>query len=136
VNIIQKEILKSILSIKEKTASEFDVNIVFSEDFTGFNGHFDERPVLPAICLLEIIKCSLYKQFNIMPVILEIISAKFYNVISAKEIINIIIKTKENVLDDTNLTEDYLIDVKFSGAAGKKSNIKVKIKFDMNHAEK
>jgi 3-hydroxymyristoyl/3-hydroxydecanoyl-(acyl carrier protein) dehydratase len=128
MNPVQKEILKSIISIKAESDSELRVQISFTDKFIGFDGHFDERPVLPAICLLEIIKCSLYKQFSIMPVILEVIAAKFYNVIGVKEKIDVIITAKANSLDINNLAEDYLLNVKFIGMAGKKALLKVKTK--------
>ena len=132
MNLVQKEILDSIIDIKSESNSELNIKLSFSKNFIGFNGHFDEQPVLPAICLLEIIKCSLYKQFCEMPIISEILSAKFHNTITVKEKIDISIKSKQDFLERKNSENELVLIVHFRGhgATAKKAQLKIKAKIN------
>jgi 3-hydroxymyristoyl/3-hydroxydecanoyl-(acyl carrier protein) dehydratase len=128
VNIIQKEILDSVIDINTESNSELKIQISFTDKFIGFDGHFDERPVLPAICLLEVFKCSLFKHLNKMPIISEVLSAKFYNVIGVKEKIDISITSKQDFLDPKSIDKELIFNVKFIGAGAKKAILKIKTK--------
>ena len=128
MNLVQKEISDSIIGLKAESKSKLNVKISFTKEFIGFNGHFDEQPVLPAICFFEIIKCSLYKQLNTMPVVCDVLSAKFYNVITVKEIVDISILSQQDFLDKKNRDNEFILNAKFMGAGSKKAIIKIKVR--------
>jgi len=130
LNTVQKEILDSIISIDKISALELNSQLRFSSDFIGFNGHFNKQPVLPAICLLEIIKCIVFKATDKKITITELISAKFYNVITVKEKIDILTSCEECFIEENNSGKEYILSAKFSGAASKKAILKLKVKID------
>lgn len=90
-----REISDSIISAEKQDNNIITGHISFRKDFIGFNGHFDEKPVLSGICILEMIKCFLEKTLKSKFKFKEIVLAKFYNIITAEVPIEININIAE-----------------------------------------
>ena len=112
MNQVEKEILESIISIDKENETTINAKVKFSEDFIGFNGHFIEQPVLPVICILELIKCILQKYLKHKLMITEIVSAKFFNIIAGKETVDVAITMEENkgleILVKASINRSYM----------------------------
>lgn len=123
MNQVAKEILNSIVSIQDIDSSSFVSRIKFLESFVGFKGHFTDQPVLPAICMFEMVKCLLNKKNGCVFGIQEVILAKFYNVISVREYVDIKI---EELKELENCT--YIYKVEITRGDIKKAVLKLKVK--------
>ena len=112
MNQVEKEILESIISIDKENEVTINAKVKFSEDFIGFNGHFIEQPILPGICILELIKCILQKYLKHELMITEIVSAKFFNIIAGKETVDVAITLEENegleILAKASINRSYM----------------------------
>ena len=56
LSIIQSDILKRIGPVEKTGDSEFVTSICFASDFRGFEGHFPQNPIVPAVCLLSLVE--------------------------------------------------------------------------------
>jgi len=62
---------------------------VFPADFTGFQGHFPGRPVLPGVCLVQAV-LALLGRSNSRPVLLrEIVAAKFFSTVGPGDTVRV-----------------------------------------------
>ena len=84
MNIIRKEILAAMKSFKADPAG-VEAIFSFSQDFSGFKGHFPENPILPGICQVQaamlILEAWKKQEFKME----ELVSAKFYSPVSVNE---------------------------------------------------
>lgn len=66
-------------STKEKSDTTLIVNAkcIFPATFSGFQGHFPEKPILPAVIQLAIIRCIAEKALRHSLLVLEYSRAKF-----------------------------------------------------------
>jgi 3-hydroxyacyl-[acyl-carrier-protein] dehydratase len=85
MNHVEKEILKSIILIKSGDNNTLYAECCFLPDFIGFKGHFENKPILPGICLLETVKTVLQKHLKCLCTIGEIKTAKFFTPIEPSE---------------------------------------------------
>lgn len=51
--------------------------IVFTPDFPGFAGHFPGHPLVPGVCLVETVRCTLEKALHRNLVMVKIKSCRF-----------------------------------------------------------
>ncbi len=73
---IEHEILASVISIKNED-DHIRARLCYRPDFSGFNGHFDNFPVLPGIMLLQSVETVVSHQQNHLYRIRKIENAKF-----------------------------------------------------------
>jgi 3-hydroxyacyl-[acyl-carrier-protein] dehydratase len=78
MNRLMREIKNYIYGLEE-SGDKIKARFIFPSDFTGFDGHFPGRPVLPGVCKIQavIAMLELWYQKNIC--IKEISSAKFFS---------------------------------------------------------
>lgn len=81
----------------ENSITEFSINsnggisaqAVFAAEFSGFDGHFPQRPILPGICQIELCRILAQKSNNLPLIIKEVKLAKFFSPIVQNETIEI-----------------------------------------------
>ena len=56
LSIIQSEILKRMSPLEKSEDSVYSTSVCFTSDFTGFEGHFPQHPIVPAVCLLSLVE--------------------------------------------------------------------------------
>ena len=126
MNTIQKEILDAV-NFFEMDGSEIKIQFSLPENFSGFDGHFKEKPVLPAICFMEIVKTAIYKAISKHVYISELTSAKFFNVITVSEKVDVQISSDRNLSELNN--DEAVIQATFtSSEVNKKAKLKLKVK--------
>ena len=60
----------------------FSASFLFTEDFTGFQGHFPDNKILPGVCQIQCV-LNLFEQLRKKRIILkEVIMAKFLSPVS------------------------------------------------------
>jgi 3-hydroxymyristoyl/3-hydroxydecanoyl-(acyl carrier protein) dehydratase len=87
-NVIQKEILNSIMNHKQK-----ETILNFKKSFSGFSGHFPGFPILPGAVILEAGKFLTELKLKRKIDILRIDNVKFSNIIMPEQDIIFSIKT-------------------------------------------
>lgn len=58
---------------------------VFPPEFTGFKGHFPDRPILPGVCKIQAVIAMLEKFHGKKICLTEILLAKFYAPVSVNQ---------------------------------------------------
>lgn len=104
MNLIYKETLNAMGQIEEVSPNTISSIFNFPADFTGFQGHFSNQPVLPAICILETIKALLCQWSKMNYIISEVKNAKFFNPIGALESITVTLSLGKADAESQELT--------------------------------
>jgi len=71
----------SVMSVNE-TERGWETSYVFPVTFTGFQGHFPQNPILPAIIQLMTARESIIKQMGRDLLIIKVTRAKFQKIIT------------------------------------------------------
>ena len=84
------EIKQSMVDLTENDKGEITALFIFSPDFTGFQGHFPNRAILPGVCIIQavVIMHQEWKKTKIK--LREIVMAKFFSSVSSGEKLTII----------------------------------------------
>lgn len=87
---MSKEILSSMSGLKIGE-DHLSANFCFKKNFVGFQGHFDQNPVLPGICKIQAILVMYKKRTGKELRLDEVISAKYTARVTCNE--SILIET-------------------------------------------
>jgi 3-hydroxyacyl-[acyl-carrier-protein] dehydratase len=102
-------LLKDFYTVKvlEKTTdSKYKVQITINEKHEVFQGHFPENPIMPGVCMMQIIK-ELTEQITNSTLFMELLSnVKF------TALINPFVNPELLLELDINTTEENLVNVK------------------------
>jgi 3-hydroxyacyl-[acyl-carrier-protein] dehydratase len=85
MNILMREIRQCMSDLTETDEGKLIARFVFPEDFTGFQGHFPDRPVLPGICEIQAVTAILETWHKKRVRLKEIVLAKFFSPVSCGE---------------------------------------------------
>ncbi|MDL1964308.1 MAG: hypothetical protein LWW98_08265 [Deltaproteobacteria bacterium] len=85
MNIIMREIKQYMSDITEKDRNNVSARFLFPEEFTGFQGHFPEKPVLPGFCKIQAVLVVLQEWRKKNVKLKEIVLAKFFLPVSCGE---------------------------------------------------
>ncbi|MFW6414723.1 MAG: hypothetical protein ACOCZ2_00270 [Thermodesulfobacteriota bacterium] len=85
MSLISREIMASMTDFQEESPERASAWFVFSSDFTGFNGHFPGRKILPGICMLQAVLETMKKWQNREVKLQEIVQAKFFSPVGNDE---------------------------------------------------
>jgi 3-hydroxyacyl-[acyl-carrier-protein] dehydratase len=88
MNKIFNELLSAII-IENKTDKTISSHFSVGKEFIGFQGHFPEQPVMPGICMFELIKVLLYKGTGKKYKLEKVGNSKFFSPIINDETIQI-----------------------------------------------
>jgi len=108
--------IKKQMKILSQTAESVAGEFCFSKNFSGFQGHFPVQPVLPGVCLIQAVLVLAESLHNAPPVLLEIISAKFFSVV-----------TPDCPVQMNCTLENGTLKASVSGEAGRIAEIKLKV---------
>jgi 3-hydroxyacyl-[acyl-carrier-protein] dehydratase len=70
---------------KNNTTIAVDAKCIFPATFSGFQGHFPQKPILPAVIQLAIIRCIAERSLGHPLIVLEYSRAKFKAMIHPDE---------------------------------------------------
>ena len=124
---IVKEI-DTLLKIDEYKQNSIVCSMYLNENFTGFDGHFEGRPVLPAICYFAIIKNAINKILtNKKAMISEIKDAKFFRITEANDLLEVTI-TGSVAFSSIEVNDEIRVDAVFSRKHEKCAKVKAFLK--------
>lgn len=104
----------------EKTDSDWTVTIDLNPDHVIYKGHFPEQPIVPGVCMLQMIKESAEKMVNSKLQFAQIASCKFLSAIDPVEssVLELSIKWEE--------AEEGFIKLQAGGICNETEFVKVK----------
>lgn len=108
--------IKKQMKLLSQTAESVEGTFCFSENFSGFEGHFPGQPVLPGICLVQAVLVLAEFLCAAPPVLQEVVSAKFFSVV-----------TPDCPVQMTCTRMNDLLKAFVSGEAGRVAEIKLKV---------
>ncbi len=95
----------------------------FPASFTGFRGHFADRPTLPGLCIVQAAMIMGGRLHGARPRLVEIVSAKFFSVIGPDADIS---ASGEEQAAPEGLT---LLKARFSEEGGRKARIAILLRY-------
>lgn len=105
----KKMVLKDfykVLSKEKTTDSKYSITILVNEEHEIFKGHFPGNPIMPGVCMIQIIKELTEKITESTLMIQTLANVKFMALINPE-------KNPELRLElDITMTEDHLVKVK------------------------
>ena len=84
MSVLSKEIKQHMFDLSEPAADKLTARFSFPAEFTGFQGHFPDNPVLPGVCMIQAVIVML-KEFEKKISLKEIIQAKFFMPVSCDQ---------------------------------------------------
>lgn len=78
---ISDELLKRITATEPSDDGKFRGVVVFDRDFCGFDGHFEENPIVPGVCLIQLVEIFTQKALKKELRIKDISRMKFKTVL-------------------------------------------------------
>lgn len=117
---IYNEISHAIKAIKVLDDGSVGATVIFPREFTGFQGHFENRPILPGICQLELVKEIVERAYKYKLHLLKVKNIKFTNVIVPDEQVKVDIAVN-------NISDVIIIDAELNGSGGKVARLKLEL---------
>ena len=126
MNIIVQEIKQCMSDITEKDSNNISARFLFPGEFTGFQGHFPEKPVLPGFCKIQTVLVILQKWRKKNVRLKEIVLAKFFSPVSCGE--ELIFECTEAKIDN----EESMIHAYVTSKGKKIATLDLKVAFKSN----
>lgn len=96
MNILRKEIIQNMSVVNRIESGDIEAKVAFASDFTGFDGHFPDNPILPGICKIQTV-IAVYEQLKQQKVsLLELKQVKFFAPVLPDQELTFKIKDKKN----------------------------------------
>lgn len=118
---LSKDIKRCMTNFKEMGLDHASAEFVFDNNFLGFQGHFENKPILPGVCkilaALEVLKEWKRREF----VLTEIIFAKFFHPVTCNE--GLLFECSEA----SKIPEGLLLKVKITRSDNKIAELKLKV---------
>ncbi len=120
---IYHEIAAAISEQRRETDGSLSAIARFSADFTGFKGHFENQPILPGICQLELVRAVVARELGKPLVLLQVKNVKYLRVVRPEEELAV----KVNV---SNCADTLLIDATIKASDSLISKIKLELEIE------
>ena len=100
---IYREIADAIIELKKVDNSKLTAKARFLPEFTGFKGHFENKPILPGICQLELVRAVVARGLEQQLALMQVKSVKFLHVVKPGEVVEL--KVEINNCADTLIVD-------------------------------
>ena len=117
---IYREIANAITEFKKIDDVRVTAKACFLPEFTGFKGHFENRPILPGICQLELVRAVVARGVGQELALMQVKSVKFLQVVKPGEEI-------ELKVDINNCADTLIVDATISCGANKVAKLKLEL---------
>ncbi len=81
--------------------NEATADISFPQTFTGFRGHFPDRPILPGVCQIGIALAMAERMSGKPQTLVEVIKAKFVSVVTPDQLLTVQCQLEDDLLRTT-----------------------------------
>jgi 3-hydroxyacyl-[acyl-carrier-protein] dehydratase len=117
---IYREIADAITELKKIDDENLIAKARFLPEFTGFKGHFENQPILPGICQLELVRAVVARGLTQQLALIQVKSVKFLHVVKPDEEI-------ELKVEINNCADTLIVDATVSCGANKVAKIKLEL---------
>lgn len=94
MNKVEQYLEGAVKSIDISDQESAYVELLITEDFPGFDGHFEGEPILPGVCYIQALMFLAKKQIGSNLILKEVVLAKFTAVVKPGDELSIKAKTK------------------------------------------
>jgi len=101
MSTLVKEIKLCMFNLSGAAEGQMTASFIFSQEFTGFQGHFPGRPVLPGVCMIQAVVVMLQVREGKKIRLKEIVLAKFFSSVSCGE--KLIVDCRECMRDSNEI---------------------------------
>ncbi len=85
MNRIREGIKKCMIDLSAGDDEGITARFMFPRDFIGFRGHFPARPVLPGVCMIQVVSLVIQEWKKKRGKLREIVQAKFFAPVTCGE---------------------------------------------------
>jgi 3-hydroxyacyl-[acyl-carrier-protein] dehydratase len=124
MNTLVQEIKQCMFDLSGTAEGEVTASFIFSPEFTGFQGHFPGRPVLPGVCMIQAVVVMLQIREKTKIRLKEIVLAKFFSSVSCGE--KLVIDCRERMKKGNEI----LVKAVVSSDNKKIAELKLKLSFE------
>lgn len=124
MNTLVQEIKQCMFDLSGTAEGQVSASFIFSPKFTGFQGHFPGRPVLPGVCMIQAVVVMLQVREKTKIRLKEIVLAKFFSSVSCDE--KLVIDCREHTKDSNGA----LVKASVSGNGKKIAELQLKVSFE------
>jgi 3-hydroxymyristoyl/3-hydroxydecanoyl-(acyl carrier protein) dehydratase len=110
--------------LKRSEDGSISARFVFPEDFTGFQGHFPDKKILPGVCQVQSVINMVEKWEDERLILKEVVLAKFLSSVSHSEEL----MCSCNVIDGPD--GDRVLKATFNKDSRKIAEIKLRVRYD------
>jgi len=93
-----KEKIRKQIQVSSLEEGTFTATFSFPATFSGFDGHFPGQPVLPGVCLIQVVLVAVEKALERKPELAGIVLAKFVAVTRPDETLTAVCKVDETLI--------------------------------------
>lgn len=97
----------TIISIETTDVQKHQVSIVINKNHEIFKGHFPETPVVPGVCMLQIIKELAENITNQKLVLQKLVNVKFLTLMNPEVNSNLVLELEIITTDDSLIKVKY-----------------------------
>jgi 3-hydroxyacyl-[acyl-carrier-protein] dehydratase len=124
MNTLVQEIKQCMFDLSGTSEGQVTASFIFSPEFTGFQGHFPGRPVLPGVCMIQAAVVMLQIREKTKIRLKEIVLAKFFSSVSCGE--KLVIDCRERMKKGNEI----LVKAVVSSDNKKIAELKLKLSFE------
>jgi len=117
---LSKDIKRCMTNFREIEIGHVCAEFVFDADFMGFQGHFEDKPILPGVCKI-LAALEVINEWKKKAELREIVSAKFFQPVTCNE------KLLFECFETGARLDDRLIKIKITRSGNKIAELKLKV---------
>jgi len=103
VSQMSQEIIDCMSGLTECDEQILSAQFVFPKEFIGFQGHFDNNPILPGICKIRAVVVMCEKHYNKAFRLKEVVSAKYVAPVTYAQKITVVCNLTTNKSGSVNV---------------------------------
>ena len=117
---LSKDIKRCMTDFREIGIGHVSAEFVFDADFMGFQGHFENKPILPGVCKI-LAALEVINEWKKKSELREIVSAKFFQPVTCNE------KLLFECFETRSKFDGQLIKIKVTRSGNKIAELKLKV---------
>jgi len=117
---LSKDIKRCMTNFREIKIGYASAEFIFPDDFMGFQGHFENKPILPGVCKI-LAALEVMNKWKKEAELREIVSAKFFHPVTCNE------KLLFECFETRAKSDDQLIKIKITHSGNKIAELKLKV---------
>lgn len=119
---LANDIKRCMTNFREIEIGHASAEFIFPDDFMGFQGHFENKPILPGVCKI-LAALEVMNEWKKEVGLREVVSAKFFQPVTCNE------KILFECFEIRAKSDVQLIKIKITYSGNKVAELKLKVQF-------